>query len=134
MDGELVLGLASDVAPVVAGAAGGTDRGAADPQGPVEVAVDAPGATRTYSYAVPQRLAGVEAGEAVLVEFGRGRQALGVVLGRALGDQPADLKPIVARVRADGPLLPALTLDFARWISAEYLAPPAASLTSTSCC
>ena len=27
--------------------------------------------------------AGVEAGEAVLVEFGRGRQALGVVLGEA---------------------------------------------------
>jgi primosomal protein N' (replication factor Y) len=96
----------------------------------VEVAVDAPGASRSYDYAVPERLAPMESGEAVLVEFGRGRQAVGVVLGRGSDDQPADLKPILARVRADGPLLPALTLDFARWISAEYLAPPAATLRS----
>ncbi len=42
----------------------------------------------------------------------------------------ADVRPILARVRADGPLLPRLTLDFARWISEEYLAPPAATLRS----
>ena len=99
-------------------------------QASVEVAVDAPGASRSYDYAVPERLAPVESGEAVLVEFGRGRQAVGVVLGRGSDDQPADLKPILARVRADGPLLPGLTLDFARWLSAEYLAPPAATLRS----
>jgi primosomal protein N' (replication factor Y) len=130
MDGELVEGPGDVVAEVVGGAAGEADPRVADHQDPVEVAVDAPGATRTYSYAVPDRLAGVKAGEAVLVEFGRGRQALGVVLGRADGDQPANLKPILARVRADGPLLPSLTLEFARWISAEYLAPPAATLRS----
>jgi primosomal protein N' (replication factor Y) (superfamily II helicase) len=95
-----------------------------------EVAVDAPGASRTYTYEVPARLSGIDDGEAVLVEFGRSRQALGVVLGPARGEPPPNAKPILARVRADGPLLPRLTLDFARWISEEYLAPPAATLRS----
>ncbi len=102
----------------------------ADAQGPREVAVDAPGASRTYTYEVPARLSGIADGEAVLVEFGRSRQALGVVLGPARGETPSNAKPILARVRADGPLLPRLTLDFARWISEEYLAPPAATLRS----
>ena len=31
---------------------------------------------------------------------------------------------------ADGPLVPQLTLKFARWISDEYLAPPATTLRS----
>jgi primosomal protein N' (replication factor Y) len=97
----------------------------------VEVAVDAPGASQTYTYAVPERLVPVEDGEAVLVEFGRGRQALGVVIGRA-APPPAGVapKPILARVHADGPVLPPLSLTFARWIAAEYLAPPAAVLRS----
>jgi primosomal protein N' (replication factor Y) len=34
-------------------------------------------------------------------------------------------RPIVERVRADGPLLPPLGLGLARWISAHYLAPSA---------
>ena len=101
-----------------------------DEQAPREVAVDAPGASRTYTYEVPARLSGIADGEAVLVEFGRSRQALGVVLGPARGETPPNAKPILARVRADGPLLPRLTLDFARWISEEYLAPPAATLRS----
>ena len=96
----------------------------------VEVAVDAPGASRTYDYAVPDRLVPIEPGEAVLVEFGRGRQALGVILGPSTEAPGADLKPLLARVHADGPLLPPLTLVFARWISNEYLAPPAATLRS----
>jgi hypothetical protein len=37
----------------------------------VEVAVDAPGASRSYDYAVPERLAPVESGEAVLVADAR---------------------------------------------------------------
>ena len=53
-----------------------------------------------------------------------------MVLGPARGETPPNAKPILARVRADGPLLPRLTLDFARWISEEYLAPPAATLRS----
>jgi len=96
----------------------------------VEVAVDAPGASRTYDYAVPDRLVPIEPGEAVLVEFGRSRQALGVILGPSTEASGADLKPLLARVHADGPLLPPLTLVFARWISNEYLAPPAATLRS----
>jgi primosomal protein N' (replication factor Y) len=93
----------------------------------VEVAVDAAGAggARTYTYLVPDALADLELGEAVLVDFGR-RQALGIVLGEA-GSVPAGVlpKPIVERVRADGPLLPPLGLGLARWIAAHYLAPPA---------
>jgi primosomal protein N' (replication factor Y) len=99
-------------------------------QSPVEVAVDAPGATRTYDYSVPDRLAPVRPGEAVLVEFGRSRQALGVVLGPSTDITGIALKPLLARVHADGPLAPRLTLDFARWISEEYLSPPATTLRS----
>ena len=85
------------------------------------MAIDAAGAggARPYTYAVPDRLADLEDGEAVLVEFGR-RQALGVILGPADGGGVAgtDVKPIIERVRADGPLLPPLTLWLARWIAA----------------
>ena len=58
-------------------------------QSPREVAVDAPGASKTYTYLVPARLSRIEDGEVVLVEFGRSRQALGVVLGPARGEVPA---------------------------------------------
>src|SRR5688500_3690129 len=87
----------------------------------VEVAVDAAGAggSRPCTYAVPESLADLEDGEAVLVEFGR-RQALGVVLGPAV-DVPGATKPVVERVRADGPLLPPLTFVLARWIAEHYL-------------
>jgi primosomal protein N' (replication factor Y) (superfamily II helicase) len=94
----------------------------------VEVAVDAVGAAggRTYTYSVPDRLAGLRAGEAVIVEFGR-RQALGIVLGPV--DDAAVLlegiKPIAERVRAEGPLLPPLQLALARLIADHYLAPAA---------
>jgi primosomal protein N' (replication factor Y) len=92
----------------------------------VEVAVDAVGAggNRTYSYALPARFADIEAGEAVLVDYGR-RQALGIVLGEAERAPDVEARPIVDRVRADGPLLPPLSLALARWISEHYLAPPA---------
>lgn len=93
----------------------------------VEVAIDAAGASgaRTYTYAVPARLADLEPGEAVLVEYGR-RQALGVIMGEAIGPAAGvKIKPILERVRADGPLLPALSLELARWIATHYLAPAA---------
>ena len=88
----------------------------------VEVAIDAAGAggMRTYTYAVPDALADVEAGEAVIVEFGR-RQALAVILGDAAPPDGVLTKPIAARVRADGPLLPPLSLGLARWIAGHYL-------------
>jgi primosomal protein N' (replication factor Y) (superfamily II helicase) len=93
----------------------------------VEVAVDAAGASgaRTYTYLVPEALADLEPGEAVLVEFGR-RQALGVVLAESAALRAGvDPKPILERVRADGPLLPPLGLALASWIAGHYLAPAA---------
>jgi len=126
-----------DVAPGLRAGEGAPDETAAPETGQAaEVAVDAPGAARTYTYSLPARLGALEPGEAVLVEFGR-RQALGVVLGLTPGGsgtaeapEPAGLKPVLARVRADGPLLPPLTLAFARWVAAEYLAPPATVVRS----
>jgi primosomal protein N' (replication factor Y) (superfamily II helicase) len=99
---------------------------ASEPGRIVEVAVDAVGAggNRTYSYAVPDRFTDLVAGEAVLVDYGR-RQALGIVLGEAETSVGVDVRPIVDRVRADGPLLPPLSLALARWISGHYLAPAA---------
>jgi primosomal protein N' (replication factor Y) len=90
----------------------------------VEVAVDAAGGggRRTYTYAVPEALADLAVGEAVLVEFGK-RQALGVVMGEATADPAVRARPVTDRVRADGPLLPPLSLGLARWIAETYLAP-----------
>jgi primosomal protein N' (replication factor Y) len=93
----------------------------------VEVAIDAAGGggARRYTYAVPASLADLEAGEAILVEFGR-RQALAIILGDAPPPPDAIVaKPIAGRVRADGPLLPPLALALAGWIADHYLAPPA---------
>ena len=82
------------------------------------------GGDRTYTYVVPDALRDLELGEAVLVEFGR-RQALGIVVAEAIAVPATGAKSIVGRVRADGPLLPPLTLHLAVWIAAHYLAPPA---------
>jgi primosomal protein N' (replication factor Y) len=91
----------------------------------VEIAVDAAGGqAQTYTYAVPDELADLEPGEAVLVEFGR-RQALGIVIAETGHPPAAAPRPVVARVRADGPLLPLLSLRLGGWIAAHYLAPPA---------
>jgi primosomal protein N' (replication factor Y) len=109
----------------------GLDEGRPSPGAPdatrfVEVAIDAAGAggMRTYTYAVPEPLADLEAGEAVIVEFGR-RQALAVILGEAAAPEGVEAKPVAARVRADGPLLPPLSLGLARWIAGHYLVAPA---------
>jgi len=53
-----------------------------------------------------------------------------VILGDAVEVPGGDIKPIVDRVRADGPLLPGLTLSLARWIAGHYLAPPALVIRS----
>jgi primosomal protein N' (replication factor Y) len=101
----------------------------------VAIAIDAAGAAggRPYSYHVPPELGDLVQGEAVLVEFGR-RQALGIVLGPAGTDGNGgagagiETKPVLSRIRADGPLLPPLAMRLAGWISAHYLAPPALTL------
>jgi primosomal protein N' (replication factor Y) (superfamily II helicase) len=91
----------------------------------VEVAVDAAGGrSGTYTYAVPTKLHDLVAGEAVLVDFGR-RQALGIIVAETDRRPAGELRPIVDRVRADGPLLPPLGLALAAWIAGHYLAPPA---------
>jgi primosomal protein N' (replication factor Y) len=104
----------------------------------VEVAVDAPGAgARRYTYGVPPDLDDLEPGEAVLVDFGK-RQALGIVLGPAAGPAAGPgagptgtaIRPIVDRIRADGPLLPPLTLALAERIAATYLVPPGTVIRS----
>lgn len=97
----------------------------------VEVAIDAAGGggARAYTYLVPAELEELVPGEAVLVEFGR-RQALAVVLAETSPPSDRALKPIAGRVRADGPLLPALSIRLARWIAAHYLAPPATVVRS----
>lgn len=63
-------------------------------------------------------------GEAVLVEYGR-RNAVGIVLGEATGDLGRETKPVLARIRSDGPLLPGLQVELARHVASHYLAPPA---------
>ena len=73
------------------------------------------------------RFAGIEAGEAVIVEWGR-RRAIGIVLGDVPPPDGVAAKPLAARVRADGPLLPPLSLALAGWIAAHYLAPPALAI------
>ncbi|MBI2762845.1 MAG: primosomal protein N' [Chloroflexi bacterium] len=92
----------------------------------VAIAIDAAGgaAGRPFTYRVPVRLEPLLPGEAVLLEFGR-RQALGIVLGDAMAVAGVLPKPIVDRVRADGPLLPAASIALARDIASSYLAPPA---------
>jgi primosomal protein N' (replication factor Y) len=90
----------------------------------VEIAVDAAGAAsgQTYTYSLPAALRDVEPGEPVIVDFGR-RQALGIVLGPAQPSADFEARPVRARVRSDGPLLPPLQLALVRWIADHYLAP-----------
>ncbi len=95
----------------------------------MEVAVDAAGrgGDRTYTYLVPDHLRDLELGEAVLVGFGK-RQALGIVVAETTVLPKGETKPISDRVRADGPLLPPLSLALAAGIASHYLAPPALTL------
>lgn len=90
----------------------------------VDVAVDAPGVRggQVFTYAVPRGLSGIGIGEAVMVDFGR-RRAVGVVLADAAAPN-VDAKPLLARVRSDGPLLDVIGCRLALHIATHYLAPP----------
>jgi primosomal protein N' (replication factor Y) len=93
----------------------------------VELAIDAAGAAggRTYTYRAPASMSDLAVGEAVIVSFGR-RQVLAIVLGEtAQAPDGVEVRPIEARVRADGPLLPPLQLRLVRHVAAHYLAPAA---------
>jgi primosomal protein N' (replication factor Y) (superfamily II helicase) len=92
----------------------------------LEVAVDAagPAGGQTFTYHLSDPADEVEVGEAVLVEYGR-RRAIGVVLAQATDAAGRETKPILGRVRSDGPLMPPLQIELARHIAGHYLAPPA---------
>jgi primosomal protein N' (replication factor Y) len=92
----------------------------------VEVAIDAagPAGGQTFTYHLPESLADVAVGEVVLVEYGR-RRALGIVMEVRAGAPERETKPVLARVRSDGPLLPPLQVALAAHICRHYLAPPA---------
>ena len=92
----------------------------------VEVAVDAvgPKGGQAFTYHLPEALGDVVPGEAVLVEYGR-RNAVGVVMGAGTDEPGRPTKPVLARIRSDGPLLPPLQVQLARHIATHYLAPPA---------
>jgi len=59
-----------------------------------------------------------------MVEYGR-RKAIGIVLGPAAADPGRETKPLLGRIRSDGPLLAQLQVDLARFVTEHYLAPPA---------
>lgn len=92
----------------------------------VEVAVDAvgPKGGQTFTYHVPDTLGDLAMGEAVLVEYGR-RNAVGVVVGAGSAEFGRPSKPVVARIRSDGPLLLPLQIELARHLATHYLAPMA---------
>ena len=92
----------------------------------VEVAVDSvgPQGGQTFTYSVPDDLSDLTAGEVVMVEYGR-RNVIGVVFAESTAQPEREIKPIAARVRSDGPLLPPLSVALARHITRHYLAPPA---------
>jgi primosomal protein N' (replication factor Y) len=92
----------------------------------VEVAIDAagPAGGQTLTYHLPESLADMAVGEAVLVEYGR-RRALGIVMEIRTTAPERETKPVLARVRSGGPLLPALQVALAAHVCRHYLAPPA---------
>ena len=92
----------------------------------VEVAVDAvgPAGGQTLTYHLTEAMGDLEPGEAVLVEYGR-RNAVGVVLDVTEARPDRETKPVIARIRSDGPLFPGLQVRLAAWIARHYLAPPA---------
>ncbi|MDQ3871885.1 MAG: hypothetical protein M3301_09770, partial [Chloroflexota bacterium] len=73
---------------------------------------------------MPPELGDVVPGEAVLVPYGR-RQALGIILREGQPPDGRETKPVLERVRSDGPLLAPLQLAVAAAIAEHYLAPPA---------
>jgi primosomal protein N' (replication factor Y) len=125
----LDLGLDDGPAGEPAGPSGPDGAGSGHPR-LVALAIDAPGpaGARAWTYHVPPELDDLEPGEAVLAEYAH-RQTLAVVLGEG---EPAPegvrTRPVRARVRADGPLIPALTVRLAGWIARHYLAPPALTI------
>lgn len=88
----------------------------------VEVAVAMP-VFNTYTYGVPQALAGmVEAGKRVLVPFGS-RRITGYVLGADTRDPGENRKDIDDVIDGDTPVFPRDMVPFFRWIADYYIHP-----------
>ena len=86
-----------------------------------EVAVDSPTAPgRTFSYSIPAGLR-VVPGHLVRVPFGR-RTLGGLVMSLSEIPQVAETRPILS-ITGDGPVLTAVQLQLARWISEYYVSP-----------
>ena len=84
-----------------------------------EVAVDSPTAPgRTFSYSIPDGLR-VGSGHLVRVPFGR-RTLGGLVMSLAEAPQVTETRPILSTT-GDGPVLGAVQLRLARWISEYYI-------------
>ena len=92
-----------------------------------DVAIDAAGGggARRYTYAVPPDLADLaprRGGPRRVRPSPGARRRPRPTPRRPTGSSPS---PSSGRVRADGPLLPPLSLRLAAWIADHYLAPPA---------
>ena len=86
-----------------------------------EVAVDSPTAPgRTFSYSIPAGLR-VVPGHLVRVPFSR-RTLGGLVMSLAKLPQVAETRPILGTT-GDGPVLTAVQLQLARWVSDYYVSP-----------
>ena len=86
-----------------------------------EVAVDSPAAPgRTFSYSIPDGLR-VVPGHLVRVPFGR-RTLGGLVMSLAELPQVAETRPIL-NTTGDWPVLTAVQLQLARWVSDYYVSP-----------
>ncbi len=86
-----------------------------------EVAVDSPAAPgRTFSYSIPDGLR-VGPGHLVRVPFGR-RTLGGLVMSLAELPQVAETRPIL-NTTGDWPVLTAVQLQLARWVSDYYVSP-----------
>ena len=86
-----------------------------------EVAVDSPTAPgRTFSYSIPDGLRLVP-GHLVRVPFGR-RTLGGLVMSLSEIPQVAETRPILGTT-GDGPVLTAVQLQLARWVSDYYVSP-----------
>ncbi len=76
----------------------------------------------TYSYSIPDHLAGqAQTGKRVLVPFGR-RSVTGYLIGPVRDSSPPEIKPILD-VLDDRPLFPESMLPFFEWIAGYYMHP-----------
>jgi primosomal protein N' (replication factor Y) len=88
-----------------------------------EIIVNVPSLSSSFSYAIPEALAGrVRIGHLVTVPFGRQRTQ-GIVIGLPEGAPGRELSPIEGLIDPE-PVLTQAQIDLARWMAHTYLASP----------